>query len=199
LKPAAAIHNHRPRAGLLFNDPAVRNFGGVRDAIGQATWGTEANFWRLAVATALLAIWAHTYGQGLRGDSFALFLISGVIGVGADVFLFQALPRLGSRLSLLIIQCFSALSAAAPGMAVAGHQALRSPGGGVRPYFGWRGARARAGQAFERQERGIGGGNLLQFLGGFWQRLRRRYQPQSVRGGRAGHQDIDGATALTNV
>jgi drug/metabolite transporter (DMT)-like permease len=75
--------------------------------------GTEANFWRLAVATALLAVWAHTLGQGLRGDSFALFVISGVVGVGADVFLFQALPRIGSRLSLLIIQCFSALSAAA--------------------------------------------------------------------------------------
>jgi drug/metabolite transporter (DMT)-like permease len=74
--------------------------------------GTEANFWRLAVATALLAVWAHTFGQGLTGASFALFLNSGVIGVGADVFLFQALPRLGSRLSLLIIQCFSAVSAA---------------------------------------------------------------------------------------
>jgi drug/metabolite transporter (DMT)-like permease len=75
--------------------------------------GTEANFWRLAAATLLLGIWAHCFGQGLSGDSFPLFLLSGVIGVGADVFLFQALPRLGSRLSLLIIQCFSALSAAA--------------------------------------------------------------------------------------
>jgi drug/metabolite transporter (DMT)-like permease len=75
--------------------------------------GTEANFWRLAVATFVLAIWAHGFGQGLSGDSFPLFLISGIIGVGADVFLFQALPRIGSRLSLLIIQCFSALSAAA--------------------------------------------------------------------------------------
>src|SRR5271154_4339891 len=77
--------------------------------------GTEANFWRLAVATFLLGIWAHCFGQGLSGDSFPLFLFSGIIGVGADVFLFQALPRLGSRLSLLIIQCFSALSAAALG------------------------------------------------------------------------------------
>ena len=75
--------------------------------------GTEANFWRLAVATVLLGIWAHCWGQGLSGDSFPLFLFSGVIGVGADVFLFQALPRLGSRLSVLIIQCFSVLSAAA--------------------------------------------------------------------------------------
>jgi drug/metabolite transporter (DMT)-like permease len=74
--------------------------------------GSEANFWRLAVATTLLALWAHTYGQGVRGDSFALFLMSGVIGVGSDVFLFQALPRIGSRLSMLIIQCFAAVSAA---------------------------------------------------------------------------------------
>jgi len=74
--------------------------------------GTEANFWRLAVATVLLGIWAHCFGQGLSGDSFPLFLLSGIIGVGADVFLFQALPRIGSRLSLLIVQCFSALSAA---------------------------------------------------------------------------------------
>lgn len=74
--------------------------------------GTEANFWRLALATLFLGIWAHTFGQGLSGVSFPLFLFSGIIGVGADVFLFQALPRIGSRLSLLIIQCFSALSAA---------------------------------------------------------------------------------------
>src|ERR1700733_1271265 len=74
--------------------------------------GTEANFWRLLVAVVLLGIWAHTFGQGLSGDSFPLFLFSGIIGVGADVFLFQALPRIGSRLSILIIQCFSALLAA---------------------------------------------------------------------------------------
>ena len=75
--------------------------------------GTEANFWRLALAAAFLALWAHTLGQGLSGISFPWFLLSGSSGVGADVFLFQALPRIGSRLSLLIIQCFSALSAAA--------------------------------------------------------------------------------------
>src|ERR1043165_5248867 len=74
--------------------------------------GTEANFWRLTCATIFLALWAHTIGQGLSGDSFPLFLWSGVIGVGADVFLFQSLPRLGSRLTLLLIQCFSTLSAA---------------------------------------------------------------------------------------
>jgi drug/metabolite transporter (DMT)-like permease len=74
--------------------------------------GTEANFWRLSLATAFLALWAHLFGQGLSGASFPLFLLSGVIGVGADVFLFQALPRLGSRLTVLLLQCFSAISAA---------------------------------------------------------------------------------------
>ncbi len=73
--------------------------------------GSEANFWRLALATGFLAIWAHSFGQGLSGDSFPVFLASGVIGVGSDVFLFQALPRIGSRLSLLIIQCFGAIFA----------------------------------------------------------------------------------------
>jgi drug/metabolite transporter (DMT)-like permease len=75
--------------------------------------GTEANFWRITLATVFLAIWAHTFGEGMSGDSFPLFFWSGVIGVGADVFLFQGLPRLGSRLSSLLVQCGSALAAAA--------------------------------------------------------------------------------------
>ena len=74
--------------------------------------GTEANFWRLTCAAFFLALWAHLFGKGFSGDSFPLFFLSGIIGVGADVFLFQSLPRLGSRLTLLLIQCFSALSAA---------------------------------------------------------------------------------------
>ncbi len=75
--------------------------------------GTEANFWRLACATAMLAVWAYIWGEGVGGNSFYLFLLSGIIGVGADVFLFQTLPRLGSRLSLLVVQCGSAVFAAA--------------------------------------------------------------------------------------
>src|SRR5689334_810953 len=75
--------------------------------------GTEANFWRLTVATCFLGLWAYTFGQGTSGDSFPLFLWSGIIGVGVgDVALFQALPRVGSRLSVLLIQCLSAPFAA---------------------------------------------------------------------------------------
>ena len=70
--------------------------------------GSEANFWRLAVAFFFLAGWAYTFGQGTGGDSFNLFFWSGVIGIGVgDVALFQALPRLGSRATVLLIQCLS--------------------------------------------------------------------------------------------
>ena len=71
--------------------------------------GTEANFWRLVCATLLLGAWAYGFGIGLGGDAFPVFLVSGIVGIGiGDVALFQALPRLGSRLSLLLIQCLTA-------------------------------------------------------------------------------------------
>jgi len=56
-----------------------------------------------------LAFWAYGFGIGLEGNAFPLFFLSGIIGIGiGDVALFQALPRLGSRLSLLLIQCLTA-------------------------------------------------------------------------------------------
>ncbi len=75
--------------------------------------GVEANFWRLTFATLFLGVWAFTGGGGVGGAGFSLFLLSGIIGIGiGDAGLFQALPRLGSRLSLLIIQCLTAPIAA---------------------------------------------------------------------------------------
>ncbi len=75
----------------------------------QLIGGTEANFWRLSCATVFLGIWAYGYGIGLAGEAFPVFLLSGILGIGVgDVALFQALPRLGSRLSLLLIQCLTA-------------------------------------------------------------------------------------------
>lgn len=75
--------------------------------------GVEANFWRLTFATLFLSLWAFTGGHGVNGAGFSLFLLSGVIGIGiGDAGLFQALPRLGSRLSVLILQCLTAPIAA---------------------------------------------------------------------------------------
>ena len=75
--------------------------------------GSEANFWRLVCATFFLALYAHTFGKGLSGNAFTIFFISGCIGFGVgDLALFQAYPRLGSRLTILLVQCLAAPFAA---------------------------------------------------------------------------------------
>jgi drug/metabolite transporter (DMT)-like permease len=80
----------------------------------KALGGVKANFWRVLLATALLGLWAHTAGQGISGKAFPIFLLSGALGFGlGDVALYQALPRLGSRLSILLVHCLAAPFAAA--------------------------------------------------------------------------------------
>jgi drug/metabolite transporter (DMT)-like permease len=75
--------------------------------------GNEANFWRLCFAAVLLASYAHVFGAGLHGKAFWIFFVSGCIGFGiGDAALFQALPRIGSRLSVLIVLCLSSPVAA---------------------------------------------------------------------------------------
>ncbi|MBI3875814.1 MAG: EamA family transporter [Verrucomicrobia bacterium] len=75
--------------------------------------GTEANFWRLALAALFLAIYARVFGDGLVGSSFHIFLLSGCVGFGlGDVSFFQALPRIGTRLSVLMVNCLAAPVAA---------------------------------------------------------------------------------------
>src|SRR3954462_15187573 len=76
--------------------------------------GTEANFWRLAFAALLLGLYAHLFGPGLTGSAFLIFFISGCIGFGVgDLALFQALPRIGSRLSVMLVLCLSSPMGAA--------------------------------------------------------------------------------------
>jgi drug/metabolite transporter (DMT)-like permease len=75
--------------------------------------GIEANFWRITLATLLLGLWAHTFGAGLAGRAFPYFLLSGCVGFGiGDLALYQALPRLGARLSILLVHCLAAPFAA---------------------------------------------------------------------------------------
>jgi len=72
-----------------------------------------ANFWRVVVAVVLLALWAHSVGRGLEGGAFGIFFLSGCVGFGlGDMALFQSLPRLGPRLSSLLINCLAAPFAA---------------------------------------------------------------------------------------
>jgi len=75
--------------------------------------GVNANLWRVVLATVFLALWAHTMGQGLSGRAFPIFFWSGVVGFGVgDVALYQTLPRLGSRLSIVFAHCGGAVMAA---------------------------------------------------------------------------------------
>ncbi len=93
---------------VLFSISAV---AGNRTA--RLLGGTEAHFWRLLFATVLLAGFAHTYGGGMTGAAFPVFVVSGIIGFGiGDSALFQAYPRIGSRLSVMLVQCLASPVAA---------------------------------------------------------------------------------------
>jgi drug/metabolite transporter (DMT)-like permease len=71
--------------------------------------GTEANFWRILLAALLLGILANVYGFGLSGPALKIFFLSGIIGFGiGDLALYQAYPRLGSRLSIMLVHCLAA-------------------------------------------------------------------------------------------
>ena len=92
---------------LLFATSAVCGYRTARQ-IG----GVEANFWRIALATVFLSGWALTFGAGLAGAP-GWFMLSGFFGIGiGDSAYFQALPRLGSRRTVLLTQCLTAPFAA---------------------------------------------------------------------------------------
>jgi hypothetical protein len=89
---------------ILF---ALSGVCGQRSA--RALGGVEANFWRIWVGALLLGLYAHLVGQGLTGRGLPIFFLSGLVGFGVgDVALYQALPRIGSRLSILLVHCAAA-------------------------------------------------------------------------------------------
>ncbi len=72
-----------------------------------------ANAGRLAIAAVALGLLAHTVGNGFASASVPWFLLSGLVGMGVgDLGTFEALPRLGSRLTVLMVQCLAAPIAA---------------------------------------------------------------------------------------
>lgn len=67
-----------------------------------------ANFWRLLLAAVTLGVVAHTLGWGIGGAGFLFFFVSGMVGFGfGDIGVFFALPRIGSRLTILMCQCLA--------------------------------------------------------------------------------------------
>jgi drug/metabolite transporter (DMT)-like permease len=74
--------------------------------------GVEANFWRITLATIFLTLWTCAFGTGFAGAPW-WFVLSGLCGIGwGDSAYFQALPRLGSRRTVLLVQCLTAPCAA---------------------------------------------------------------------------------------
>jgi drug/metabolite transporter (DMT)-like permease len=72
-----------------------------------------ANMWRLVVAALILGLWAHLAGRGFSGAAVWWFFAGGIVGFGiGGLAMFESLPRLGSNLSTLIVQCGSAVFAA---------------------------------------------------------------------------------------
>ena len=72
-----------------------------------------ANFARIWLAVAVLGLLACLHGGALRGAALPVFVASGVVGYGlGDLALFAAYPRLGSRLTSLLMQCLSSPFAA---------------------------------------------------------------------------------------
>ena len=68
-----------------------------------------ANLARILVALLALGTMAHLLGRGLGGGGVVYFFLRGVVGFGlGDIGVFYALPRIGSRLTLLMAQCLAA-------------------------------------------------------------------------------------------
>jgi len=68
-----------------------------------------ANLSRLALATGLLALWAHLFGQGLAGVGLPWLFLSGIVGFGlGDLALYGAYYHLGPRLAVLLCLCLAA-------------------------------------------------------------------------------------------
>ena len=75
--------------------------------------GSLANLVRLILAAAVVGAYAHTYGFGVGGPAFSLLFVSGCIGFGVgDLALFQAYPRIGTRRTMVLVQCLAAPIAA---------------------------------------------------------------------------------------
>lgn len=72
-----------------------------------------ASLLRILLAAAILGVYAHIWGAGLRGPALGWFIVSGFIGFGiCDTAIFLALPRLGAQLTSLMVHCLGAPIAA---------------------------------------------------------------------------------------
>ena len=92
-----------------FAATVLFSFSTVLANRSQRAVGTvHANLGRLLIGMFFLGLWIFTFGHGLSATSLPIFLLSGVVGMGiGDVAFFAALPALGSRLTVMMMQCLS--------------------------------------------------------------------------------------------
>ena len=75
--------------------------------------GSLANLLRLILAATLLGSYAHLLGFGIGGPACGWLFVSGCVGFGiGDLALFQAYPRIGTRRTMVLVQCLAAPIAA---------------------------------------------------------------------------------------
>ena len=61
------------------------------------------------MAALVLGLWSHLFGSGITGKAFPLLFISGCVGFGlGDLAMFQAFPRIGTRRTMVLVQCLAA-------------------------------------------------------------------------------------------
>ena len=71
--------------------------------------GTQANLLRLILGALLVGAWSHLFGFGVGGPVFPMLFLSGCVGFGlGDLALFQAYPRIGTRRTIVMVQCLAA-------------------------------------------------------------------------------------------
>jgi len=67
-----------------------------------------ANLFRLSLAAIVLAAYAFVAGQGFDGPGLWVLMLSGLVGFGlGDSALFEAYKRIGSRRTILLVQCLA--------------------------------------------------------------------------------------------
>ena len=98
-----------PRMIFAFATTLLFSFSTVLANRSQRAVGTvHANLGRLLLGLFFLGAWTCTFGHLLSGASLSIFLLSGVVGMGVgDIAFFAALPLLGSRLTIMMMQCLS--------------------------------------------------------------------------------------------
>jgi drug/metabolite transporter (DMT)-like permease len=89
---------------LLFSVSAI--FG---RRVAESLSGPQANLGRLAIAAILLGLWSHWSGFRTHPAAFVLLCLSGCVGFGVgDLSMFQAYRRIGTRRTVILIQCLAA-------------------------------------------------------------------------------------------